>query len=550
LRLANPSHDPTKPNLEGQMLNKTRLTPAIAAVIAAAPFSAGATDYGQFVENFLNSPGIAHQQFGFLSPLSSSATAADVVPRELASASERQFLAGGLKAEFVSRSVGYKADMITFWPDDIDYTHLIVCNEDGRSGVVTTAFGTHAGQNPSVQRVDVSTGAVETILSGMDRCDGLRTTQWGTVLATEETDDGAGYEILDPMATTGCWISDRGAPGVDADIRSSIGNGTADSCESEIKKRTALATQSWEGLEVLDNGVVIGGDELRAGNGPDGFDSDGGAVFRFVPETFYSCTGAPVRPGQLCRNLITDLSQSPLVAGQNYALTNACTGNDDVGQGCEYGEGKWVAVGAATARDDADDNGATGYCRPEDLHVDRTYGMFNGGEGILWCWNNTCGGGEGETLCVTESNAAVNANDQVFDNNFNQYLLADGGNEAQAWVTRFVEGDEEMNSHDNLDIQPYTRNVYVVEDTTFGDIWACLPDGADRDWRTDGCVRMLSIRDPEAEPSGFIFDGTGRTAFYHVQHGQTPAALADFDSNPVDGETDDLIKITGFRIRK
>lgn len=66
----------------------------------------------------------------------------------------------------------------------------------------------------------------------------------------------------------------------------------------------------------------------------------------------------------------------------------------------------------------------------------------------------------------------------------------------------------------------------------------------------DGCVRMLSVRDPAAEPSGFIFDGTGTAAFYHMQHDQPPDELRDFDSIPIDGRTDDLIKITGFELKE
>ena len=108
-----------------------------------------------------------------------------------------------------------------------------------------------------------------------------------------------------------------------------------------------------------------------------------------------------------------------------------------------------------------------------------------------------------------------------------------------------------MRSHDNLDFQPYTGNVYAIEDFRFGDIWACLPDGMDRNDATDGCKRMLSVRDPNAEPTGFIFDGTGEVAYYNVQHGQQHPGLLDVVSNPTPGEegfTDDLIKITGFKI--
>lgn len=74
--------------------------------------------------------------------------------------------------------------------------------------------------------------------------------------------------------------------------------------------------------------------------------------------------------------------------------------------------------------------------------------------------------------------------------------------------------------------------------------------GDDRHLTIDGCVRVLSITDPDAEPSGFIFDGTGEVAYYHVQHGQQFDELRDFDSNKVDGRTDDLIKITGFKVKK
>lgn len=532
-----------------------RLIGATAALFltAASGSAAAGQDFGEQVETILR--GQSNQRFGFDNPLPSSATLVDVVPREQATAQERQLLAGNLRAEFVARNVAFRGDMIAFWPDDVDYTHLIVCIEGGRADTDVGPVAGVDGQNPSVQRVDVTTGAVETILHGMSRCDGIRTTQWGTVLATEETDDGGAYEIIDPLGTTGHWIADRG-PG---DVRDGIASATP---STAVAKRDALVTQAWEGLEVLDNGVVIGGDELRTEE-----DVDGGAVFRFVPAASYECEGSPVRPGQLCGNTIIDLAQSPLVAGRNYALFTTCSGTGDHGQGCEYGdEGRWVEVGAATARADADANGATGYCRPEDLHVDRTYGMFAGGDGIRWCWTNTCGGSDGEALCVFESTAAVGAwMERTLDIGGTvgeiAFLSIDGENLAEADVQRFVESDAEMRNHDNLDIQPFTGNTYVIEDFntidsggTGGDVWACLPDGADRDERTDGCVRLLSIADVDAEPTGFIFDGTGRVAFYILQHGSQHPSLLDFVSHPAcddgscNGFTDDLVRITGFRM--
>ena len=515
--------------------------PALTTLIAisVSGIALAGDDIGIKFEHELHSK--AKMLFGFDKPLESSSAPADIVPRNIADASDRQLLAHGLKAEYVTRSIGGNGDMIAFWPNDIEYTHLIVCNELARGG---TTPGGNRGYTPAVQRVDMKTGNVETILHGMDRCDGLRTTQWGTVLVTEESGtDGGAYEIINPLATTGHWVADRGAAGMPADIRDSVDS--ADASENVVK-RTTMVAQSWEGLDVLDNGVVIGGDELRPS-----FDNDGGTIYRFVPEALYNCSGAPVRPGQLCENTISHLDESPLVAGSNYALATVCTSTRDYGQGCETGNALWSQItNPGNARAEAATAHATGYCRPEDLHVDGSYGEFVGEEGIRWCWTNTCGSGGGEVICVTEND--MDAQNIQFDSNFGRNRLI-----AKASVIRFVENDDEMKNHDNLDIQPHTSNVYIAEDfnTLFqaggsgGDVWACLPDGGDRDKKTDGCVRMLSITDPNAEPSGFIFDGTGKVAYYHVQHGQQFDELLDFDSNKVNGYTDDLIKITGFKVK-
>jgi secreted PhoX family phosphatase len=505
-----------------------------------------ALDFGAQIEKTLH--GLSRVLFGFRRPLEAPATEADVVPREEATAQQRQLLARGLEAAFVARNVANLGDMIAFWPDDLTYTHLIICIEQGRSEDTTPA-----GLNPSVQRVALATGAVETILHGMSRCDGIRTTQWGTVLATEEeTIDGRAYEILDPLNTTGHWIADRAT----GDIRDGIDSPTP---STTVVQRQALPTLRWEGLSMLDTGVVYLGDEVRPGD--NGLDVDGGAIYKFVPTTFYDCgSPTPVQPGQLCPNTISELSGSPFVSGNVYAYSASCEPRDDeafpqFGQGCEIGEGAWVKVDALNATAEANARGATGYYRPEDLHIDPTFGIFAQGQGVRFCWTNTgnsSAANYAETLCMVDEDlqAAGTRTRTVTEGELTYLADASDGSFAIGVAQRFVEGDPRFNSHDNLDINPVTGHVYIVEDDQFGEIYACLPDGADRDIKSDGCVAMLSITDPDAEPTGFIFDGTGKKVFYILQHGQQPEALLDFTSNPVDGQTDDLIQITGFKLPK
>ena len=253
------------------------------SIISMVGANAGGEDFGLTVEELLSSQ--SNELFGIKKPLNEPADAGDVVPREDATANERQLLAQGLKAQFVARNVAFLGDMIAFWPDDINYTHLIVCIEQERSG--TTPDG-NEGLNAAVQTVDVETGDVETILHGMSRCDGIRTTQWGTVIATEEVEDGRAYEIIDPLNTTEHWVADRAT----GDIRDGIDSPNE---SKKVVQRQDLPTLRWEGLTILDTGVVYLGDELRPGD--IALDVDGGAIYKFTPEVPYDCGVAQAVPG-------------------------------------------------------------------------------------------------------------------------------------------------------------------------------------------------------------------------------------------------------------
>jgi secreted PhoX family phosphatase len=206
------------------------------------------------------------------------------------------------------------------------------------------------------------------------------------------------------------------------------------------------------------------------------------------------------------------------------------SGNQGFGQGCEVGNAAWVPLTAATARTSARTIGAPGYYRPEDLELDPNFSDPENPKAIRFCWTNT------------QSASAGNFGEVA-------YGIDDSPDTASptsrtVLVYRLIDGDEGMNQPDNLAFQPKTGNVNVVEDNDNGDIWACLPDGADRDIKSDGFVKMLSVSDSSAEPTGFIFDSTGTVAYVSIQH-SADAGIPLFDGYP----TDDILKITGFKVR-
>ena len=468
------------------------------AALSAVADDTHRSDFGKKVEMALH--GKSDKLFGIKRPLGSSAAETSGPYRSaMQTAYDQVLLAKGLKVDYLTRNAANATDMIALFPAQ-NSTHLITCVEGGRQTIDA------AGKfNPSVQRISLTTGAVETILRGMTACDGIRTTAWGTILATEETSSGGAYEILNPLTVTNQSILSRDTGAVTDPVN--------------IAKRTALPRMAWEGIEILPSGVVYAGDELRPGTGA--ADADGGAIFKFVPSLPFSGNTA-----------ITSLNQSPFVAGFVYAMQVSCVRNtQQYGQGCEIGNASWIGVNAATARADAASKGATGYYRPEDLHGDPLFKDAARPAAVRFCWTNT---GNEDAQNYAEVVCAVDSEPQS----------ADPSRRTVA-VNRFVEGDLDFNSFDNLAFQPGTGNLYVIEDHPNGDIFACLRDGADRDIKSDGCVKILSVKDSSAEPTGFVFSADGKTAYVSIQHSDD-TNMASFD----DYGTDDVLVITGFDTRR
>jgi hypothetical protein len=400
---------------------------------------------------------------------------------------QMMLLSKGLKAEYVTRQIANNADMIAFYPLQ-NPTHMIVCIEGDREEIEGGKL------NPGVQRVSIDGGNVETIVRGTVSCDGIRTTPWNTILFTEEAEDGGAYEILNPLVASEIVITDR------------TKGETTDTVQ--VRKHSALPMMAWEGLTILPTGALYAGDELRPGSSYP--NTDGGAMFKFIPAIPMTAT------------TIASLDASPFNAGATFALQVSCQATAQFGQGCEVGDARWLPINAAMARVTADVAGATGYYRPEDLHQDLSFK----GEGVKFCWTNTGNakiGNYGEVLCAVDK----------------QPELADSTMSTRVW--RFIVGNQQLNQPDNLEINPKNGLVYVIEDNPNGDVWSCLPDGSDADEMSDGCVRILSIADTSAEPTGFILSPDGNSAYLNIQH-SNDKDMAKFDGYA----TDDMIKITGF----
>lgn len=513
-------------------MNKKLLALAIGVIVSGS--AVAADDFGVKSEKLLKARSLKH--FGIVRPLGESETVSvSRAPEQ--TAKDLILLAQGLKAEIVTRKSAQNSDMMAFWPNDSAPTHIVTCIEAGKAAIGTFSSG-QTKFIPSVQTVNLATGEVNTILRGMSGCDGIRRTPWNTIVATEEQDDGGLYEILNPLAITDLTVVTRGS----SNVVDTAGNAVT----GAVEYRGALGVLAWEGLEINQQGIVYYGDEERPGSG--GADADGGSLFKFVPGNLWD--GAPV----------SDLAQSPLVQGNVYAYQASCQARTSssfpqFGQGCEIGEGAWVKIDPANARVSAFANSATGFYRPEDGHFDPNYS----GSGVRFCWTNTGNNSalnHGEVVCLTdtlpEGTGELTGTDST-KNSFGLTYLANSSEAkgfAVAEANRVLEGDSDLNQPDNLAFQPVKGNMYVIEDNPFGDVWACLPDGDDRDIKSDGCVKALSVRDSSAEPTGFTFTADGKTAYVHIQHSNDTACIAgsNCESND-DYPTDDLIKITGFKIK-
>ena len=449
-------------------MRKRWLAPGVVLALLAASVSVAAMklDFGQQTEKRLAHK--SQQLFGVRSALPSSSSTDLNEAQALADPTELVTLAKGLKASVVAAgpddNVGPNSDQMVLWPPSHP-TYLIAVNEQGTG-------------DPALQKINLQTGRATTIATGTDDNDPVRTTPWGTIIFGEEAADGAMYEIIDPLSVEGATI-DRT---------------TGISSSPKIRRLDALGFNAFEGLAVLPNGVTYYGNELAPTAG-----AAGGAYYKFVPT--HPWTGGPP---------ITSLDQSPYASGSVFALRVGSSSN--FGQGFQFGTGSWRPLAGASGallRPLAADAKATGYYRPEDIDVD-THALAAGN--VRFCGNNTGRDASrwfGETICFTDGTVAASASGSTSPE-----------------VTLLVQGTPEFNMPDNIAYQASRRNWIVHEDGSTGasfanrnnDLWDCLDDGRDVDTMADGCIRIGTLNDFDAEWTGGFFDPSGRHFFVSIQH--------------------------------
>ncbi len=476
-----------------------RIALLAAAGALYAGLSAEADDFGALVELQLlqSSPDLFGVETPLIAPVTATGDGTGHRTKDQAEADQIE-TARGLSARFVTRvAADGIADMV-LWPAEAP-THLMVCTGGSRTEIGFTPDRT-VKFNPSVQRISLTGGAVTTVLRGLDTCGALTATGWGTLIVAEASEGGGVYEILDPLVLTEAQVLDRESGETSAPGR--------------VAKRDHLPAISWRGIVALDSGVVYGSDAMAPG--ALGADRDGGAIYKFLPETV------------LDGGTITTLDGSPLARGLAYALQISCSKDElRFGQGCETGIGGWLEIAAPDARFEAGGFGATGYDRPAGLVRDPN-AM---GEGVRLCFatRGEPGVREASILCLEDREPGFATG-------------SDGAPANTVRLSRFVDGDAGFNGFASLAVQPLRGNFIIGEETANGDVIACLADGADGNDRSDGCVRVAALKDISAAVRGLVFSPDG-TTLYLAAGGSDDADMPGSDSFP----TDDILRLTGFR---
>lgn len=359
----------------------------------------------------------------------------------------------------------------TDWPD------MNTVNETGRHAgrylyrtheVRPGAFGddknsrrVDGGSGGALSVVDMHTGVARELIGRADweALDGLVWTPWQTLLFAEEVVNSKRPDPDAPNATSGLVY----------ELKFKDGD---PSTAERVDVRPMLGALSHEGIEVDSQGHVYVIDEVR-----------NGSVYKFVPDRY------------------GDLS-----SGQLYALK--------VKNRAKTGAAQWVELDRAqariSAREAAQAQAATEYCRPEDIErIGETLYVALTCEDVDDPINKN---GPGAILAVSLGNKPAA-----------RYAVAPGKNVPME-VKPGIDGPgvTGLKNPDNLASGP-DGTLWIAEDNDWSDIWVYDPRSPDvnGDGYRDGVHLFASLKDKPAEASGIYFGLDLRTLFVNVQHSGT-----------------------------
>jgi uncharacterized protein len=296
--------------------------------------------------------------------------------------------------------------------------------------------------------------------------DPIAWTPWGTILVGEETNVAAKPDPDVPQAKAGL-------------VYELFPNKSDPSVLDKIVVRPALGSKAHEGMRFDKDGNLYSISERNPGY-----------IFKFTPDR-----------------------KRDLSSGQLYVLKITHPTGD------RTGEGEWLPLDRTAVQVDAsaaaDAVGATGYNRPEDVESPTSSGNF-----------------PGNTLFVAITGRAAPQDNRVI-----AIDLGEGGNQGKGeshghsapFVYNYVApgvnvslADFEMPDNVALD---RAGNLFIAEDpggsfpgkTKGDDIWMATP-GQGRHSPAASVVRVGSLTDCDAEPTGIYWDLNQSRLFVNIQH--------------------------------
>lgn len=153
---------------KGDPLRKRRVA-VVATIFSVLALVAGValagSDFGQSVQDQLRDQ--SARLYGVSGPLRRSSSASITADEAKADPADLATVAKSLKVRVVTSGVAApNLDQIALWPDGEHPKWLIECNEGETN-------------EPGLQRINLATGAVSTIVTGTTSCDPVRRTPLG-----------------------------------------------------------------------------------------------------------------------------------------------------------------------------------------------------------------------------------------------------------------------------------------------------------------------------------------------------------------------------------